>query len=457
MRTVRFIEAVVAILAAWLVAACTKHPSRFCCTSEESCAQFSGQPITLCTDPARPYCDEAGEYGPRHACISDPTGCSASADCPAPQVCDVGGTNTCVACTAQEDAACTGATPVCGNDKTCRGCRAHAECARSDACLPDGSCADPDADQVAYVQQGGTGTPPCARGAPCGTLQQGVDAGRPYIKIATGTVVGTDVTTIDGKAVTILADPGAKLDRMGDGRILLVRSAGANVSIYDLEITGQTGPADEAIQLEPNGGMPALSLVRVKVTGNQGRAISSSGNLTVSQTTIFGNAGGGIAISGVGATFNITNNLIFRNGNSTTATVGGVALTASVGANVFAFNTVVDNQVQNGALIAGGVLCDIAGFAAANNIIVRNFVNNNPNLANSNTSGLCTYPTSTISPAVSGLNFVSPDDAPYDYHLMRGSTAIDQATTSSNLSVDIDGDIRPQGNARDQGADEVSE
>jgi hypothetical protein len=53
------------------------------------------------------------------------------------------------------------------------------------------------------------------------------------------------------------------------------------------------------------------------------------------------------------------------------------------------------------------------------------------------------------------LNFVSPDIAPHNYHIQRGSSAIDLATTPSTLAVDIDGDSRPQGNGRDRGADEV--
>jgi hypothetical protein len=390
--------------------------------------------------------------------IDGPQPCESNDDCSEPTaVCDVGGTMTCVQCTPDQAGACTGATPACGEDRTCRACQAHSECPSSDACLPDGSCADPG--QVAYVQAGGTGAPPCARGAPCGTLQQGIDSNRLYVKVAAGTLVANDVTTIDGKAVTILANRGAKLDRMNDGRLLLVRSAGANVSIYDLEFTGQTGIADEAIKLEPNGGNPVLSLFRVTVALNQGRGISSDGGtLIISQSTISSNQGGGLSVTGAGATFNITNCFISRNGNPTTASTGGAYLSVPAGGtNAFEFNTIVDNQILNTGLSAGGVVCEVAGFDAANNIVVRNFVNSDPNRVNSNTLGQCAYSTSAIQSNVSGLNFASPDNAPHDYHLLRGSTAIDQATTPSNLSVDVDGDTRPQGNARDQGADEVRE
>lgn len=111
--------------------------------------------------------------------------CSSNEQCGEPTpVCNTA-TMACVQCTPQDDAACTGATPVCGDDSACRGCSAHAECSTSDVCLPEGRCADPG--EVAYVQAGGTGAQPCTKEAPCGTLQQGVTAAspsRPYIKIS---------------------------------------------------------------------------------------------------------------------------------------------------------------------------------------------------------------------------------------------------------------------------------
>jgi hypothetical protein len=263
------------------------------------------------------------------------------------------------------------------------------------------------------------------------------------------------VTTIDGKSVTILADPGAKLDRTGDGRILLVRSAGTNVSIYDLEITGQTGPADEAIQLEPNGGAPALSLIRVKVTGNQGRGISSSGgSLTVSQSTVSSNTGGGISISGAGVMFDITNSFIVRNGDELNGTFGGLSLgIAAPGNNQLEFNTILDNKA---AVNSAGVVCNVPAFMAPNNIIARN------NLAGSTTapgaqttiSG-CTYPSSRIQNDITGLIFEHPDPpGSLSYKIMPGSSAIDQATTPSTVNIDHDGDDRPQGQEKDIGADE---
>ena len=173
-----------------------------------------------------------------------PQRCTSNEQCEEPTaVCDVTDSMTCVQCTPDQASACSNTTPACGEDRMCRACRAHSECPGSDACLPDGSCAD--SGQVAYVQAGGMGIPPCAKGAPCGTLQEGitaVNASRPYIKVSSaGVLTPSMTTTIDGKAVIILADPGAKLDRMGDGVNLEVRNTGADVQIYDLEISGAQG------------------------------------------------------------------------------------------------------------------------------------------------------------------------------------------------------------------------
>jgi len=44
----------------------------FCCTTVESCEAI-GADLTPCTDPEAPYCDDAGDFGPRRTCIPEPT------------------------------------------------------------------------------------------------------------------------------------------------------------------------------------------------------------------------------------------------------------------------------------------------------------------------------------------------------------------------------------------------
>ncbi len=399
--------------------------------------------------------------------------CSTDDEC-TPQVCDVAGTQTCVECTADKAAACTGTSPICGDDLACRGCSTHTECPDSNACLPDGSCAD--SDDVAYVASTGSGTA-CSQAMPCGLLATAISANTPYVKFATGLVKDTNTTVIDGKTVTILADSGAKLDKDGDGVILEIRSAGANVTIRDLEVTGQTGINDDAISIVPNGGSPTVVLTRVKLASNQGGGISSTGgSLTVSQSTLSGNQGGGISSSGGSLTVSqstlsgnqgggivmtndgvviVTNNFIHHNGNTTTASAGGLSL-KPMGASRVEFNTIIDNQANLGAASAGGVFCDAGGFIATNNIIFRN---TGGALGNVQTFGNCTYGTSLNTSGTSAIdntpNFANPNNEPFDYHLTATTPlSLRDAATCGAVNVDFDGDARPA-TACDLGADEL--
>lgn len=380
-----------------------------------------------------------------------PKACTSSSDCAAPtSVCDLEGSSTCVQCTPSEDDACQGSTPVCGSERSCRGCIAHDECA-SNACLPDGSCAD-DA-SIAYVDPTGTDNASCTRSTRCTKITKALATNRPFVKLTGATDEGGTVT-IDSRNVTLLADPGAKLVRTANGIVLEVRGT-SQVAIYDLEISGGSGPQGIGISM-PAGNTAMLGLTRMKVIGNAGGGISASGgSLTISQSTISGNAGGGISVTGAGTTFNITNNFIYRNGNNSSAEAGGVNIgLSSPGASRLEFNTIVDNQATSGPLNAGGVRCSATSFAAPNNIIARNLIGASTTDVNAQTLGACTYPTSKVQNSITGLAFVSADAAPYNYKLGATSSAIDFATTTSPIDVDHEGDDRPWGAAKDSGADE---
>jgi hypothetical protein len=199
----------------------------------------------------------------------------------------------------------------------------------------------------------------------------------------------------------------------------------------------------------------SLTISQSTISGNTGGGISASGGtLTVTQSTVSGNTGGGVAVSG-GTTFTITNNFVFRNGNNTSAAFGGidVGVTSATGSHL-EFNTIVDNQATSGPLNAGGVRCSPTSFAAPNNIVARNLVGASTTDTNAQTLGACTYPTSTVASTVTGLAFAQPDATPFDYRLTSASSAIDQAATPSDVAIDVDGDVRPQGAQKDQGADE---
>jgi hypothetical protein len=405
--------------------------------------------------------------------------CMSDQQCAAPTgVCDLVGTMTCVQCTPSEPGACTGVTPACVNN-SCAKCTAHAQCPASNVCLPDGSCAD--ATQVAYVQAGATGAVPCTKAAPCGTLDAGVNAGKPTVKIAAGTLADNKVTTIDGKALTIVADPGAKLDRSNDGPILEVRNNGADVKIFDLEITGGTGMATDAAISLGNGGAPKLTLTRATIDMNQGIGITATGGtLVVTQSTISGNAGGGITATGgtlavtqstvilntsggisiSGAQFDITNNFIVSNGGAGSI-LGGIridGITAN-GMHRLDFNTLTANQGP--ATINTGITCGtvLVPLVFANNIVYANIVSGGGVQVGGGGAN-CAARYSDIGPdtlpGTGNLNadpqFVSVPQA--NFHIQATSPARDVADPAATLTIDFDGDARPQGARSDMGADE---
>lgn len=396
------------------------------------------------------YCEDVPVT---HNCLDKvdaDTSCSSNAQCSgATPVCDLSGSKMCVQCTAEDKSACSGNTPVCGANNTCERCTMHAQCS-SDVCLPDGSCSD--GANVAYVDPNGTDNTTCTKTMPCTVVAKALATDRSYVKLR-GTI--DEQVTIDNQDVTLLAAPGAKLTSTTNGIVLEVKGT-SKVTIHDLTIDGASGPSGYGISM-PAGNTATLSLVRATLTNNTAGGISATGGtLNVTQSTISGNTGGGISVTGTGATFDITNSFIYRNGDPDNGTFGGVNLgIATASSSRFEFNTVVDNRASAGTTRVGGVLCDIVGFAAANNIIARNSVGGSTTGTNSQTLGACTYPTSKIQTDVSGLGFASPDMAPYSYKLTSGSSAIDQATTSSPIAVDYDGDERPQGPQKDIGADEL--
>ena len=380
---------------------------------------------------------------PNNTCV-DTKPCKGDGDCDAPKgVCDVGESGVCVECTASAAAACVGNEPVCGAEKACRGCSGHGECG-SGACLPDGACGEDS--NVAYVGPTGSGTS-CTRSAPCKTVDAALKTNRPYVKF-----VGTTdeaVVVENGRVVTFLAEPGAKLTRSNNG-ILVEVKGGAKLEVYDLELTGASGAAGIGISM-PAGTPSTVMLRRAKVTNNSGGGVVAvGGTLRVEQSTVSGNAGGGISVSG--GTFDITNSFIYRNGNQDNSTFGGLNLGVAVATgNRLEFNTIVDNRA---AINSGGVVCNVATFAAGNNIIARNTLGGIATDV-AQESGDCTYPASRVQNDVTGLGFVSPEPpAPFNYHLQAGSMAIDQGTSPSTVAVDVDGDVRPQGGQKDLGADE---
>jgi hypothetical protein len=333
----------------------------------------------------------------------------------------------------------------------CRACRAHSECG-SGVCKGDGTCASES--EIAYVETGASDTANCSRATKC-SLTHSITVGRPYVLLATGTyTLNADFTLLGTISLVGGSSPKPELTRSTAGAIVNI-GAGADVTLDNLRVRGATGgsvgTSSGIYCANSPAGARHVRLIDFDSTQNQYAGISvQQCTIEAIHSTFTNNALAGVELTDSTGTFDgcvssgnggkgfsldtglyvVRNNFVYRNSSV------GIRIYGNPG-SVAEFNTVVDNL--------GGIFCDSAGLTFPNNISVRN--------GNSNSSGSCTFPSSIIASGITGLNFKSPDTAPYDYHITTGSIAIDQATVST-ITVDYDGDARPQGNGKDVGADE---
>ena len=456
------------------VVGCTKQNPNLCCTDEVDCTNVGLEEVKGCSDgllcrgnqciaevcASSAECDADAPF-----CRLEPDGrcqqtCTEDNQCPgfgqaaSDVFCEAG---ACVECRTADDCG-SASTPICSAG-TCVGCSSNDQC-ESGVCVDDGTCAV-QAD-VAYVAPNGPSTGDCLESSPCATIESALSLGRPFIVIESGTYTRVGTLSLVGTNVRLIGRGATRpiLRRSATGSIVTISSA-ASVSFESIEISGATGatPNDaHGIRCTQQQGVPKVRLVDVVLRNNAlGGMFSQACTVDASRSEIRNNAGFGLQFVDTNATIDrcvvadnafdgasldvgvyaVTNSFVVRNGGN------GVELTASAGCKV-EFNTIVDNgsAVSDGT----GFFCNASNLSFPNNIIARNKIE---------TAGSgCTFPNSIIIDSdITPLKFVSPEAAPFDFHIQAGSLAIDAATITT-IDHDFDGDVRP-GNAADVGADEL--
>ncbi len=460
--------------------ACTKQNPNLCCIDEADCANVGLEEVKGCSDgllcrgnqciaevcASSAECDADAPY-----CVAPPDGrcqmaCTDDAECPGfgqsstEVFCEAG---TCIECRSSNDCGNANA-PIC-DAGSCVACSANDQCA-SGVCVDDGTCADP-AD-VAYVAPNGPSTGDCLETSPCATIEAALALGRPFVVIESGTYQRSGTVNLVGVNVRLIGRGNTRpvLRRSDVGPIVTILSA-ATVGLEFLELSNSTGtPADEAhgVECKQLQGVPKVRLVDAVVRNNalsgvhtntcvldairsEFRANGADGlqlidtNTVIDACTFAENGSEGALLDG--GVHVVTNSFFFRNPRN------GLSLFASPGSRV-EFNTIVDNGAAGTSTDSAGFFCNANGGSLSfpNNILARN-------KTSTDGSG-CTFPSSIIVDStgdIGPLKFVSPDVAPFDYHIQAGSMAIDAATITT-LDHDFDGDPRPSSGA-DVGADEL--
>jgi hypothetical protein len=298
---------------------------------------------------------------------------------------------------------------------------------------------------VLYVEKGKTGTM-CTKAAPCGVLTKAlslVDASHKYVKVEPATY--SENVSISGITVTILGR-GATLNAAAQGPTINIDND-ANATIVDLSIGGASKQGVNC----PSSANTQITLLGVTISHNSDVGILAVDgcHVTVDQSLIWANARGGVNIWAA-AGYALRNNMIVKNGGPS-AGFGGVFLGPP---GVFEFNTVADNTITSNLI--GGVTCRSAP-VLKNNIVYGN-TSTGPNKQSDPT---CVWEYSDVGPdGVSGSTNMNANPSfnltsTTDYTLSPQSPLRNAADPSATLTIDYQGEMRPQGAGREPGADEI--
>jgi hypothetical protein len=415
-----------------------------------------------CLDPARPICLGTACA----ACTGDDQCLARDATTPA---CLSG---TCYACSTYLH--CSGDTPICAADHTCRACTRDLECQAGPTpgvgVCAAGAC--PDVDDVLWVDATAGGCPGIgSQAAPFCTLVDATTAAKTdarktlVVKAGAYAYVALKDNGLDGLVVAgapgggdvviqgDLSHPAVDIDLIGA------------VTLRRLHLKGGGAGGGMTAVLQCSSAACTCEDLEVEA-GGLGVVANAALPLTLRRSRVHGNAAGGLVLGG-SSSYDIENNFVYSNG-SLSASMGGVTFAASYQTTRFVNNSVFANRAAAG--VTAGVTCDVGTILTSNNILWDN--RNGTGLAEVNKPGgipVCAITYSVTDDAdVAGATgahnwsdspaFVSSIVPPFDLHLTDGSGhALGGADPTAAPGDDIDGQSRPPGGPTDIGADQRSQ
>ena len=220
-------------------------------------------------------------------------------------------------------------------------------------------------------------------------------------------------------------------------------SDGISGMYSDLEMARSTVTGSSGFGISVERGVFHIAASTIDHNAKLGIQLFNVTSFELKQSLVSHNLLGGVA--SVGGPFDVTNNVVVRNGiQADDCEFGGLRL---VGTGRAIHNTIALNNSPPDASYAGGIYCE--GGEAGNNIIVSN-QRGNEELPNAQTGGTCSTTGSLIDPSYNTPVFV--DFLTDDFHIASASPAVN-AGGMPQVDVDFDGEPRSDG-AADVGADE---